>query len=359
MKLLKIISRISTSISVWLIYLDNSYALPPVDFVMQVVANTWIYISMWIALFATFIWSTYRLFQGFYNKYKIGLIIISLFIVILSGSVILKLTSQSEIDSLFKEKEINLIQWLYAWIVVKSDIQTNISFLHTLNLDSMVNSKYFITNDEFTSMLSSNPDDVFILDWREDIEYQMWHIPSAIQMRTADIKLENSWKDLPTDKIIIVTCWTGMRGKIIRDYITSKWFEARYLKDGIESWLDVGWKFIWEEDLNKMYPDEKYKFNMHPNDIIKYKSDGALIIDAREEYITSLDPLDQVLIISESNDSTKEINTLLNSIKPWEKVMVMCDDPINCYDANMIWVKLEERWIIFLGRFMRDSIIVD
>jgi hypothetical protein len=30
-------------------------------------------------------------------------------------------------------------------------------------------------------------------------------------MRAADLKHEQSWKNIPTDKIIVVTCWTGMR----------------------------------------------------------------------------------------------------------------------------------------------------
>jgi hypothetical protein len=38
-KLLKIISRLGIFISLTLVSLEYSYALPPVDFVMQIVAN--------------------------------------------------------------------------------------------------------------------------------------------------------------------------------------------------------------------------------------------------------------------------------------------------------------------------------
>jgi len=43
------------------------------------------------------------------------------------------------------------------------------------------------------------------------------------------------------------------------------------------------------------------------------------------------------------NTPTRKMNKLLDTIKKSQKVLVLCDDPINCYDANMIGVKLEKR----------------
>lgn len=358
MKLLKIISRLCIFTSLVLASLEYTYALPPVDFVMQIVANIWIYVSMWVALIAAFITSTYRLFQWFYSKYKIWIIVWSILVVVLSTTVILEFTAKSEIDKLFKEKEVKLIEWLYSWEKVVSNLETNKEFLNKIDIKSFIKSDYLITNDEFKNLLSSNREDVFILDWREDIEYEMWHISWAIQMRAADLKHEQSWKGIPTNKVVVVTCWTWMRWKVIRDYITSKWFEARFLENWIESWLEVEWEFEWEEDLNKVYPDKKYKFNLSADLVKKYKENGAIIIDVREEYITDKDIIEGVIMISEMNTPTRKMNKLLDTIKKTETVLVLCDDPINCYDANMIGVKLEKRWIEFLGRFSRDAIVV-
>jgi hypothetical protein len=68
-----------------------------------------------------------------------------------------------------------------------------------------------------------------------------------------------------------------------------------------------------------------------------------VIIDVREEYITDKDPIKNAIVISEMNTPTRKMNKLLDTIEKSQKVLVLCDDPINCYDANMIGVKLEKR----------------
>lgn len=63
-----------------------------------------------------------------------------------------------------------------------------------------------ITNEEFLAV-----DNAFVLDAREDEEYEYGFYVGSTHIRFADI-LDGQWSTLPTDKVVYIMCWSGIRG---------------------------------------------------------------------------------------------------------------------------------------------------
>src|SRR5699024_8171496 len=70
----------------------------------------------------------------------------------------------------------------------------------------------------------------FLLDVREDFEYELGHISGATRISVNE--LENHLHELPKDKPIYVYCQHGMRGKKAVNLLTNNGFEAINLEEG-------------------------------------------------------------------------------------------------------------------------------
>ena len=84
-------------------------------------------------------------------------------------------------------------------------------------------------------------DDVFVIDVREQEEYDEWHIPGVtlIPMST----FEQNMDQLPTDKEIIVTCNSGNRSGQVADFLQqSGYTNIHNMEGGIRAWDEAGFE---------------------------------------------------------------------------------------------------------------------
>jgi len=82
-------------------------------------------------------------------------------------------------------------------------------------------------------------DDVFLIDVREQHEYDEAHIPdiTLIPLQTVPDSLDQ----IPTDKTVIVTCRTGNRSGQAAEYLRQQGFDnVHNMEGGIVAWQAAG-----------------------------------------------------------------------------------------------------------------------
>jgi rhodanese-related sulfurtransferase len=87
--------------------------------------------------------------------------------------------------------------------------------------------------------LSSNPD-VYMIDVREQDEYDSGHIPDIhlLPMST----LEDNLDQIPTDKTVVVTCHTGNRSNQVTQYLRANGYNnVHNMNGGISEWEAAGY----------------------------------------------------------------------------------------------------------------------
>ena len=86
--------------------------------------------------------------------------------------------------------------------------------------------------------LSTNPD-VYMLDVREQDEYDEKHIPdiNLLPMSTLQSRVD----EIPTDKTVIVTCRSGNRSDQVTQYLRANGFDnVHNMTGGINEWEAAG-----------------------------------------------------------------------------------------------------------------------
>lgn len=82
-------------------------------------------------------------------------------------------------------------------------------------------------------------DDVFLLDVREQWEYDEGHIPGVTLIPTGQVPARLN--EIPTDKTVIVTCRTGNRSGQVTDFLRQQGFTNVHNMDGgIVAWQQAG-----------------------------------------------------------------------------------------------------------------------
>ena len=102
--------------------------------------------------------------------------------------------------------------------------------LQSLPADVDVATVYEIQNDP----------GVYMLDVREQDEYDDYHIPgiNLIPMST----IQNRLDEIPTDKEVIVTCRTGNRSSQVTDFLRQSGFDnVHNMPGGIVAWEEAGY----------------------------------------------------------------------------------------------------------------------
>ena len=85
-----------------------------------------------------------------------------------------------------------------------------------------------------------NDPDVYMLDVREQDEYDDYHIPgiNLIPMSTLESRLD----EIPTDKEVIVTCRTGNRSSQVTQFLRANGFDnVHNMPGGIVAWEEAGY----------------------------------------------------------------------------------------------------------------------
>lgn len=82
-------------------------------------------------------------------------------------------------------------------------------------------------------------DDVFVIDVREQWEYDEGHIPNITLMPMGEIASRLS--EIPTDKEVVVTCRSGNRSSQVATFLRDQGFtNVHNMEGGILAWQQAG-----------------------------------------------------------------------------------------------------------------------
>ena len=82
-------------------------------------------------------------------------------------------------------------------------------------------------------------EDVYVLDVREQYEYDEKHIPGVTLLPMSEI--QNRLDEVPKDKEVIVTCRTGNRSGQVTQFLTQNGFNnVHNMQGGIVAWEEAG-----------------------------------------------------------------------------------------------------------------------
>ncbi len=84
-------------------------------------------------------------------------------------------------------------------------------------------------------------DDVYLLDVREQWEYDEGHIPGVTLLPMAEV--QSRLDEIPTDKEVIVTCRSGNRSGQVTNYLRQNGFDnVHNMEGGIVAWEQAGYE---------------------------------------------------------------------------------------------------------------------
>lgn len=202
-----------------------------------------------------------------------------------------------------------------------------------------------ITNDEFRLVESS----AYILDAREDEEYDIGFYPGSTHVRFADI-LAGAWSDFPTDRVVYVFCWSGIRGSEVAAFLREKGVLARALKGGADGWVEDGGTWNGEIAFSHVYNAPQYAKLFTTEEVKEARGQGAILVDTRRQDGLA-NPIRDSIFVSSIYTPTDELNAMLAQVPAGTSVITICDDFVSCFDAKIVGIKLEKQGVVFLGRY--------
>lgn len=208
-----------------------------------------------------------------------------------------------------------------------------------------------ITNDQLKSALSQNKN-AYILDAREDEEYEIGQFPGSVHIRFADL-VAGRWIDVPGDKTIYVFCWSGMRGKDVATFLRTKNIQARYVENGANGWFAAGGTWQGGIKFTSKYGNDQYLRVFSTSEVKSKQKDGIVLVDSREPQKFLKSHISGSVNIPMIYTPTSKIPSVLAQVPQGKNVITICDDFISCFDAKVAGIKLEKRGNIFLGRYAK------
>lgn len=207
----------------------------------------------------------------------------------------------------------------------------------------------FATNQEFQAVLAKGTN-VFVLDARENEEYEIGNMPGSTHIRSADI-FAGDWAKTPLDKPIYVFCWSGVRGKQVSDFLAAKGRDSKYLENGAKGWYDFGGTWTGGILLADKYPEEHYRYLFNLEDLKKEENNGVLIIDARETERYESWHIPGSYSIDLQSTPSDQLDDIYNEIPKNKSIITICDLYVNCFYAKIVGIQMEKLGYTFLGRY--------
>jgi len=235
--------------------------------------------------------------------------------------------------------------------------ETPVAVIPTLE-NSQTNDEFFennknlaldITNEDFQKTITADSN-IFVLDAREDEEYGIGYFPGSTHIKFADL-VAGEWIKLPTDRVIYVFCWSGIRGKEVAMFLREKQIVARYVKTGADGWVTFGGKWNGGIKFASKYTASQYSYLFDLDTLKQKMAEGVAVVDSRiaNKYATWHIP--GSINIPIIYTPTSKIDALMAQVPSGAAVITVCDDFVSCFDAKITGLKLEKRGHVFLGRY--------
>ncbi|MEY4417565.1 MAG: hypothetical protein RIQ88_3 [Actinomycetota bacterium] len=87
----------------------------------------------------------------------------------------------------------------------------------------------------------------FVLDVREDYEWEEGHVPKAHHIPMSEVPSQLA--KLDDGARIFCICKSGRRSNTIADYLTSQGYDAVTVAGGTEAWIESGLELSFEPSL--------------------------------------------------------------------------------------------------------------
>lgn len=216
-------------------------------------------------------------------------------------------------------------------------------------LDLNMGTQIDISNSDLNEAVHDQNAEYLILDAREDIEFENGRFPGSKHIRFADIKA-GRWIELPTDKPIYVFCWSGIRGRQVAEFLRTKNILARFVENGANGWVKFGGLWNGEISLLNTYTAERYKLLINKTDLEKEVADGAVLVDVRPPNVFDRGHIKDSINIPLMSTPTISYEKTFAQVPPASKVITVCGDYVDCFDAKLTGIELERRGHEFIGR---------
>ncbi len=188
-------------------------------------------------------------------------------------------------------------------------------------------------------------DQAFVLDAREDEEYDLGHFSGSTHIRFADL-IAGAWVSLPTDQEVYVLCWSGIRGEEVTSFLREKGVRAFALEGGASGWVADGGAWEGEIEFVKRYGDDRYLRTVPTAEVHERVAKGAVLLDARRGKL-----LPGATSLSVFYTPSRELEFQLSGVPAGVPVITVCDAFVNCFDAKILGIKLEKHGHEFIGRY--------
>lgn len=213
------------------------------------------------------------------------------------------------------------------------------------------NDSLSVSNNELQDVLDSNRNDYVILDAREDLEYKNGHFPDSTHIRFADLQA-GKWIEVPADKYVFVLCWSGIRGKEVAEFLRDKNIIASYLETGANGWVEDGGTWVGNIKFSQQYTADKYIVKLSTEEVKEKLDEGVFLVDSREPWKFNNWHIEGSVNIPIMYTPTINITEAFAQVPNNSTVITVCDDYVNCFDAKVTAVELEERGHEFIGRYV-------
>lgn len=105
-------------------------------------------------------------------------------------------------------------------------------------------------NDEIT--------DFYLLDIRRPADYAAGHIAGAVNVQLGDVANPGVLAALPTDKPILVICYTGHTASIANAVLATLGYDAWTLRFGMTSWKASSPTAVWSSSVKQSITGANY-----------------------------------------------------------------------------------------------------
>lgn len=215
--------------------------------------------------------------------------------------------------------------------------------------DDNKNLGLFISNEDFQNVINKGGE-IYVLDSRENEEYEIGNFSDSVHIRFADL-LAGEWISLPTDRVIYVFCWSGIRGKEVAEFLRSKKVLSRYIENGADKWVSFGGKWNGGIKFSVAYPQERYAKTFELGELKDKIASGTVVVDSRNKEKWDSWHIPNSINIPIIYTPSSQIEDLLAEVPAGESVITVCDDFVSCFDAKLTGLKLEKKGHEFLGRY--------
>lgn len=328
---------------------SNAQAIPPPDFIVNFGSQLAQIFALLIVLFSAAAGIILQYFRVIFAKIRARKLLV--------GALALAVVVVSLTSALYIEQHRITVEQIDYEHEVAATIESGIEANDAIADPAAGEVSSFFEDQQNLPLAISNADfavaelaDHFVLDAREDEEYEIGYYPGSTHLRFADL-LAGDWQQLPTDRVVYVFCWSGIRGSELAEFLREKGIVARYLEDGAKGWYDAGGTWQGGILFSSKYPEERYTGTLTTEQVKNYVAGGAVLVDARQPEVFDLSHIDGSVNISIFFTPTTELATLFDQVPNQSTVITVCDDYVSCFDAKIAGVKLEKLGHTFLGRY--------